>query len=117
MFAFSFGAKLAITDTPAGANIVIRISKDARFVAEGDGGLVMDIQGDRFFDLNRTGASIWSRAAEGHTESEIVALTAADAGCEAVLTSAPIREFLLALARLQLIDFDPEAQVTTEVGL
>jgi hypothetical protein len=67
-----------------------------------DGGVVLDIKGDRLLKLNRTGAQIWKLLEEGETESQIVAKIAGRFGVDQNRVATDVRALLEKFAALRV---------------
>ena len=80
-----------------------RLSDDIRLAADGDGGILLDIQSGNLLRLNSTGVLIVNAIREGEHETEIVSRIAAafTAPKEAVLSD--LRTFVDSLEQLRLI--------------
>lgn len=50
----------------------MRLAPDVIFRALGDGAVLVDLDGNRIFELNATGAQVWSRLADGQDLPAIV---------------------------------------------
>lgn len=83
-----------------------RLSDDIRLAADGDGGILLDIQSGDLLRLNSTGVFIVNAIREGEDEGEIVSrITAAFAAPkESVLSD--LRTFVDSLEQLRLIHRD-----------
>lgn len=81
----------------------MRISTDARFVANVDGGVVLDMAADRFFGLDPVGAFIWKRIEEGLSEAEIVTRVSQECGAELEAVRTDVRSFLADLQQKGLV--------------
>ena len=83
-----------------------RLSDDIRLAADGDGGILLDIQSGDLLRLNSTGVLIVNAIREGQDEAEIVSRIAAafTAPKESVLSD--LRTFVDSLEQLRLIHRD-----------
>lgn len=79
------------------------IASGVRFVANQDGGVLLDIEADRFFSLNPSAAFIFDCFRQGRSEGEIVSLLASKTGADPALVAQDVPTFLFQLAKHGLI--------------
>ncbi|WP_047496946.1 PqqD family protein [Terriglobus sp. TAA 43] len=82
---------------------MIRIREDVRFAREGDGGVLLDLAKNRFFDLNATGADIWQHVLAGASVDQIVAVLSQETMTSPAVIEKAVGEFLQTLDSLGLV--------------
>lgn len=87
---------------------MMRLSQNARRVTNSDGGVLLDLQYGKVFQINGMGATVVELLADGSTEDRISVEVSKRCGVEIARVSADIRAFLDSLKRYGLVDEDAE---------
>lgn len=81
-----------------------RVSNAVRTTHSRDGGIVLDVERGRMFDLNLVGSRILELLKNGSSESEIVDCVSSEFSARRDLVELDIREFMQALRDHRLIE-------------
>jgi hypothetical protein len=82
---------------------MMSVAPHLRSIANSDGAVILDTDGNRMVTLNSMGAWVWQHLQSGMDETEICMLLSKKTGEPAERTRKDIREFLVDLERQKLL--------------